>query len=32
MKHDLAETRRILASTLPAAGELPRSGRFVDSW
>ena len=29
---DPAETRRILTSTLAAAGEPPRSGRFVDSW
>ena len=29
---DPAETRRILSSTLAAAGEPPRSGRFVDAW
>ena len=29
---DPAETRRILTSTLAAAGEPSRSGRFVDSW
>ena len=29
---DPAETRRILCSTLTAAGEPPRSGRFVDAW
>lgn len=29
---DPAETRRILCSTLAAAGEPPRSGRFVDAW
>ncbi|MFM9054555.1 MAG: biotin carboxylase, partial [Solirubrobacterales bacterium] len=29
---DPAETRRVLASTLAAAGEPPRSSRMVDAW
>jgi acetyl-CoA carboxylase carboxyltransferase component len=29
---DPAETRRVLCSTLAAAGPPPRSGRFVDTW
>ncbi|MFZ9668529.1 MAG: acyl-CoA carboxylase subunit beta [Solirubrobacterales bacterium] len=29
---DPAETRRVICSTLAAAGEPPRSGRFVDPW
>ena len=29
---DPAETRRVIGSTLAAAGDPPRSGRFVDPW
>jgi acetyl-CoA carboxylase carboxyltransferase component len=29
---DPADTRRVLCSTLAAAGPPPRSGRFVDAW